>query len=153
MDASYYRANIGSTDSFFSGAMAGGVAGMVLSFLAFAWFIMLALVVLDLIGLWKVFAKAGFDGWEALIPGHNFFVEFQLAGIKTYWIFLLFVPFVNIGILIWRDIELAKAFGKSTLFGLGVFFLAPIFIPILGFGKAKYVGTLSGSIHSSNSNV
>ena len=34
--------------------------------------------------------------------------------------------------------RLAKAFGKSTGFAVGLFFLQPIFLLILGFGAAKY---------------
>ena len=34
--------------------------------------------------------------------------------------------------------RLAKAFGKSTGFAVGIFFLQPIFLLILGFGAAKY---------------
>jgi hypothetical protein len=37
-------------------------------------------------------------------------------------------------------IDFAKAFGQGTLFGLGLIFLSPIFICILGFGDAQYVG-------------
>ncbi len=36
--------------------------------------------------------------------------------------------------------KLALAFGKSAGFGVGLFFLYPIFILILAFGKAQYVG-------------
>ena len=37
-------------------------------------------------------------------------------------------------------IDLAKAFGKGTGFGVGMFFLNFIFYPILGFGSATYSG-------------
>src|SRR5574344_2141789 len=104
------------------------------------WLIMLALGVVYLIGLWKVFSKAHYAGWESLIGGHNTFVQFVMSGIKGYWMFLLFIPFVNIAVLIWKDIELAKSFGKGVGFGIGMFFLPYIFVPILGFGKSEYVG-------------
>lgn len=57
-----------------------------------------------------------------------------------WWLLLLFVPIVNIvvPILIWLD--MAKAFGKGIGFALGLIFLSPIFIPLLGFGDATYVG-------------
>jgi hypothetical protein len=34
----------------------------------------------------------------------------------------------------------ANAFGKGTGFAVGLFFIAPIFYCILGFGKDKYIG-------------
>ena len=37
-------------------------------------------------------------------------------------------------------IDLAKSFGKGTGFAVGLIFLAPIFILILGFGPATYQG-------------
>ena len=36
--------------------------------------------------------------------------------------------------------RLANAFGKSTGFAVGLTFLAPVFLPILAFGKAQYRG-------------
>ena len=34
--------------------------------------------------------------------------------------------------------DLAKAFGKSSMFGLGLVLLGPVFLMILGFGSAQY---------------
>ena len=52
----------------------------------------------------------------------------------------MLIPCVNIvvAVIVWIDV--AKSFGKSELFGLGLAFLGFIFIPILGFGSAQYVG-------------
>lgn len=55
----------------------------------------------------------------------------------------MFIPVVNIIIAVIVSLELAKVFGKGTGFGIGIFFLAFIFIPILGFGEATYKGQLS----------
>lgn len=105
-----------------------------------AWLITIALIVLTFVGVWKAFSKAGHAGWESLIGGHDEFVRFQDAGIKGYWIFLLFVPIANIIIPFWLNIEYAKAFGKSAGFGIGLTLLPFIFFPILGLGNAQYVG-------------
>ncbi len=37
-------------------------------------------------------------------------------------------------------VKLGKAFGKSGGFGVGLFFLTPIFVAILAFGSAEYIG-------------
>ena len=120
---------------------------------AATWFVSLVLMILRYVGSWKMFKKANLDGWEALVPGHNVFVEFQLAGIKTYWYFLLLVPIAQIVVLCWKDIELAKAYGKSTGFGIGLFLLGSIFRPILGLGNATYVGPQSDNNVNSNNVV
>ena len=46
-----------------------------------------------------------------------------------------------LGLQIYLAINLSKAFGMGSGFAVGLFFLAPIFTCILGFGKAEYQGT------------
>jgi hypothetical protein len=85
-------------------------------------------------GLWKVFVKAGKPGWAAIIPIYN------IIGKPLWWIILLFIPFVNIVVLIILSIALAEKFGKSAAYGIGIALLGFIFIPMLGFGDARYQG-------------
>jgi len=51
---------------------------------------------------------------------------------------LMILPIVNIVIAFIVYIELAKKFGKSGGFGVGLIFLGIIFFPILAFGDAEY---------------
>jgi len=55
-----------------------------------------------------------------------------------------------IGVII--NINLAQVFGKSTGFGIGLIFLPIIFIPILAFGNAKYLGPIAGQPQTNVSN-
>jgi hypothetical protein len=87
-----------------------------------------------------VFVKAGKPGWAAIIPIYNFFVLMDVAGKPWWWALLMLVPVVNIVIMILTAIAVAHAFARSTLFGVCLAVLGPIFFPILGFGGAKYVG-------------
>ena len=103
----------------------------------------LGIIVLIIAGLWKIFAKAGKPGWASIIPFYNFIVLLEIVGKPTWWIILAFVPIVNIVIVIMVYIDLAKSFGKGVGFGLGLTFLSPIFICILGFGSAQYKGPVS----------
>ena len=100
----------------------------------------LLVAVLVIAGMWKVFTKAGKPGWAAIIPIYNTIVLLQIAGKPIWWIVLLFIPIVNIIIAVLVMIGVAKSFGKGTGFALGLLFLSPIFIPILGFSDAQYVG-------------
>jgi len=95
---------------------------------------------LTLAGMWKVFEKAGKPGWAALIPIYNIYVLLQITGKPWWWLILLLIPLVNLVVLLLTFIELARRFGKSPLFGLGLEFVPFVFFPILGFGAARYQG-------------
>jgi len=100
----------------------------------------LAVVVFEIAALWKVFVKAGQPGWGAIIPIYNMYLLLKIAGRPGWWLILMFIPFVNIVVVIIIPLDVAKKFGKGTGFGLGLLFLGFIFYPILGFGSAQYVG-------------
>jgi hypothetical protein len=100
----------------------------------------LALMVIFIASAWKVFAKAGQPGWAAIIPIYNIIVLLQIVGRPLWWLLLMFIPLVNLVIAILIYIDLAKSFGQSTGFAIGLLLLAPIFWPILGFGSARYIG-------------
>jgi len=103
--------------------------------------VVLLVFILVIAGMWKVFTKAGKPGWAAIIPIYNMVVLLQIAGKPLWWIVLFFIPIVIIVIAAMIMIGVAKAFGKGTGFALGLLFLSPIFIPILGFSDAQYIGT------------
>lgn len=88
--------------------------------------------------LWLVYEKAERSGWLIFIPIVNMYVLLRIAGQPAWHFLLLFIPIVNIIILILMWIELGKAFGKSTLFGLGLIFFSWIFVVILAFDQSEY---------------
>ncbi|MDD2598174.1 MAG: DUF5684 domain-containing protein [Kiritimatiellae bacterium] len=102
--------------------------------------IYLAVVLLMIISMWKVFSKANQPGWAILIPIYNTIVMIQIAGKPVWWFLLLFIPIVNVIIGIIILLEIAKKFGKGGGFAAGLIFLPMIFWPILGFGSAEYEG-------------
>ncbi len=87
---------------------------------------------------WKVLVKAGQPGWGALIPFYNTYLLLMVAQRPGWWLVLLLIPFVNIVFTIIVLLDIARNFGKSAGFGIGLFFLGVIFFPILGFGSATY---------------
>jgi hypothetical protein len=101
----------------------------------------LAIAVLLIAAMWKVFVKAGKPGWAALIPIYNVIVLLEIAGKPLWWFILLLIPFVNIIVLIIVALAVARNFGKGTGFGLGLALLSPIFYPILAWGDAQYQPT------------
>lgn len=126
--------------------------------LAAIWYILLA------IGLWKTFKKAGEAGWKAIIPIYNFYILFKISwNGRMFW--ALFAVSVLSSLLIgygsgnsmmfylgmalnivaaliqavlWYNVSLA--YGHGLGYFLGLYFLNPIFIMILGYGKSQYIG-------------
>lgn len=102
--------------------------------------IYLAVFVVIIIGMWKIYSKAGKPGWASIVPIYNIIVLLEIIGRPVWWIVLMFIPLVNLVIAVITALDLAKSFGKGAGFGLGLIFLSPIFYPILGFGSAQYKG-------------
>ena len=50
---------------------------------------LLAIVVVFVWGLWKVFEKAGEPGWAALVPIYNAIVLLKIAGRPGWWVLLI----------------------------------------------------------------
>ena len=119
------------------GTSAAATAGSALIMLVF-FAIYFAFIALIIGGLWMTFVKAGKPGWACLIPIYNGIVLLEIAGKPIWWIFLYFIPFVNIVIAVLVSIDLAKKFGKEAGFAVGLVLLPFIFFPILGFGDARY---------------
>jgi glycopeptide antibiotics resistance protein len=109
--------------------------------MAFWWFVYLIVWVLMIVAVWKVFTKAGEAGWKSIIPFYSSYILFRIAGRNGWWFLALFVPLVNIFVLLMLGIDLAKHFGKSTAFGVVALWLFSVIgYLVLGYGDAKYVG-------------
>lgn len=99
----------------------------------------LAVVVLYIASWWRVFTKAGQPGWAAIIPIYNAIVWLKVARRPLWWIVLLLIPIVNIVVAIIVNVDVAKNFGKTAGFGVGLALLGLIFAPILAWGSARYI--------------
>ncbi|MEN9934756.1 MAG: hypothetical protein RLZZ387_1335 [Chloroflexota bacterium] len=108
-----------------AGAGFGGLLGVVVAVVVIA-------------GMWKLFTKAGKPGWAAIVPIYNTIVLLQIAGKPWWWILGLVIPVVNIVVAVLALHSLSKRFGHGVGFTLGLIFLAPVFVLILGFGDSQY---------------
>jgi len=99
--------------------------------------------IIEIVGAWFMFEKAGEPGWAAIIPIYNWLIGIKIAGKPWWYILLLMIPLVNLIIYVIILDGMAKNFGKGTAFTVGLFFFRFIFIPILGFGDAVYKGDKS----------
>lgn len=116
-----------------------GTSGMG-AFMGFMSFIYFLAIIASIAGMWKIFQKAGEEGWKAIIPIYNLIILLKVIGKPWWWLFLFCIPLVNIYAAVMVCYLLAKSFGKDVGFAVGIFFLGFIFIPMLGFGSARYIG-------------
>ena len=146
-DYSSYPYSSFSTDTYATTSDIQTILATEGSFLVFILIVVVAIAVLTLVGQWKMFKKAGKEGYISLIPVYNVIAEMRLSGMPIYWFFLNYcsiIPLVGwiapLVFLFWKNIELAKAFGKGAGTGVLLSFFPFVMYPVLGFGNAQYVG-------------
>ena len=102
-------------------------------------------MIISLIAGWKIFTKARKPGWAVLIPIYNILVLLEIVGRPTWWLIFFFIPGVDaIFFIIVCCFDLAKVFGKSGGFGVGLLFLNFIFMLILAFDDTvSYIGPIA----------
>jgi len=110
-------------------------------------YFILAMVVFQIICMWKIFEKAGKPGWAAIVPIYNIIVLLEIVGKPTWWIILMLIPIVNLIVLILVWHQLSLSFGKDGLYTVGLILLGIVFFPMLAFGEAKYVGPGGAAIN------
>lgn len=120
------------------------VMAMGTAFLIFA----IVLYVFTAYCLGKVFEKAGKPLWAGFIPIYNLIVLIEIVGRPIWWIALYLaalIPFVGalvcLAITIILCIDLAKSFGKDTLWGVLTALFGFVMIPIMAFSAdIRYIG-------------
>lgn len=102
----------------------------------------IAAAIFMMICRYKIFVKAGQEGWIAIIPIYNAYIlTTKIAGKDDITFILHLIPFVNIYAAIVTNIALAKSFGKDDGYGIGLTFLGIVFFPMLAFSKTtQYIG-------------
>jgi len=100
----------------------------------------IAIIGLFILIHWKVYTKANRPGWHSLIPIYSLIVLLEMIGKPTWWWLMFFIPFVNFYYFYQICAGLSKSFGKDSGFAIGLLLLNPIFMGILAFGDAQYLG-------------
>lgn len=97
----------------------------------------------------KLLQKAGKPLWAGFIPVYNLVLLLEIVGRPWWWILVLigvgFVPIVGIpgaiAINIIIGIDVAKSFGKDTVFGVLYGIFSFILLPVMAFSSSiQYVG-------------
>ncbi len=136
-----------------------GMLAAIAGFLGVIAVILVVCLIIGIIATWKIFTKAGEEGWKCLIPFYNQYTLYKITWDVTYfWVILglsvvgaivgaLEIPVIGsilsiasavIGII--QLHKMSKAYGHDIGFTLGLIFLSPIFFLILAFGQSEYMG-------------
>jgi hypothetical protein len=134
--------------------MALGLVGVCLTIIP------LTLALITVIGVWKLFEKAGQPGWAALVPIYNDYVRVQMTGLPMQWFYYVAIcyglifflaglgglaPLILLVLNFFMLRPFLRAFGQSDdLVNAVLYLLFPfIMYPRLGFGNASYTGVPS----------
>lgn len=153
--------------------MNSDVLAFFLGILGVMFLVIFIIAIFIIIGQWKLFTKAGEEGWKSLIPFYNQYTLCKIVGVSPWWI-LIVVAIAWLGVMIepvaalgtvasiyfkvLLSISLARSFGKSDGFGIMTIFFSPICYLILAFGDSKYLGAkpmkdvILSSFNNNNSN-
>lgn len=115
----------------------------------------IAIGIVYIIGLWKLFKKAGKNGWEAIIPFYSTYVLIEIAGLN-WWYFLIaisgtIVTIIGLDSLSWLAniasivvnffvfYNIAKKMKKQPVgFAVASIFISGILAMVLGFSKDEF---------------
>lgn len=151
-------------------AMLEMFAGSIGSFIGPIVATLLSGVILTYCIRWFIFAKAGQKGWKALIPFYSDYITYKIAWDGRIYLATLIASIAStvlgsifglihpaLGMVfsiilstvataakaiadLILNFKLARAFGKSDYFFVGLYFLNNVFTAILAFGECEYQG-------------
>ena len=79
------------------------------------WLVFILFVqVLHGICTWKLYIAAGRKAWEAFVPVYNGIVLMQIINRPKWWVFLLFIPIINLLLFAAIWVETLRTFGKKS---------------------------------------
>jgi hypothetical protein len=151
---SYGYGSYGTTAS--STQAAAGIGGLIAGMLGFFIFLIVvcaAAAIVVMIAKMAIYKKAGKPSWAAWVPGYSSVLDCEIGGVDPRWVliyiygsFLSIIPILGglayaaaaIYYAILVNVSLAHSFGKSTGFAVGLILVPFVFIPMLGWGQAKY---------------
>ncbi len=129
MNSNYY------VDTSYGVSTSSGLTGAIAAMGLFFWILFMALSILMIVSLWKIFKKAGKPGWASIIPIYNIYIMCEIVEKEWWYVLLSCVPFANIYAMIVLYNGMAKKFGKNGGFVAGMILLPVVFFPMLAFGK------------------
>ncbi len=102
--------------------------------------ILLALVVLNVIALVRIYRKANRSWFSALIPIYSQMILLEIINKPKWKIIYFLIPGVNIIYTAIAYYRLARYFRRTKRFSLMMAIFPLLFLPVLGFGSSEYIG-------------
>ena len=75
----------------------------------------LVIQVVHFLGTWKLYKSAGEAPWKAIVPIYNVIILLKIIHRPKWWVFLLFLPVINLMIFMVLWIDIVKFFGKNKI--------------------------------------
>lgn len=97
------------------------------------------------VGYWKLFEKAGIDGWKSIIPFYSEYVLMaEIVGKPKWWFIYLVIPVVNFFAYYVLIFEVLRCYGKNSLWSqILIIFTGFFYLIYLGFNpNVKYIDKL-----------
>lgn len=100
--------------------------------------ILIIIILLFPMLLFWVFKDAGKPTWQAFVPVFNYYVWIGIIGKKWWWFALMFVPFINIFMIMLMIVETVKCYGKNSLGQQALAVIFPFaYLPWIGISQTE----------------
>jgi hypothetical protein len=93
----------------------------------------------SIIGLWKIFDKAGYPPWRSLIPIYNIITLLRILGFPLWTLVFFFLPIINVVYAIILFLAILDRFNKPLWHFLSASLFGFIYLVYLGFSKDAYI--------------
>ena len=129
------------------------LTGGMIAVLAIILILTLALGIFIIIGYWKLYKKAGYNGYEAIIPFYSQWVLTKIAGLKEYWFIFsiesiivyavdvyalsVLASFASLLFRIGVAYNLKEKFHKNNTWFIFAVLFSGIVIPLLGYSNSE----------------
>jgi len=99
-----------------------------------AFYYLIPFIILQIIGLYKIFEKAELSGWKAIIPIYNLWLWVKIVDRPRWWFLLFFVPVINVLVYLGILVETCKSFGRFDFVSQALCVIFPyVYLIYLGF--------------------
>lgn len=138
-DGSTFVPGVYDNDDFFGDS---AFIAWIMAFFAVIVIVGMIIGVFKIICNWKIFTKAGQEGWKTIIPIYNTWTLCEIVGLEGWYSLLQLIPifgaFIALILKIVLSIRLSNCFGKSKGYAIGLIFFDIIFSAILAFDKSEF---------------
>jgi len=98
--------------------------------------IFLILFLAPVAGFYKMYEKAGYKGWMALVPFYNLWIWKEITRKPFWWLLFFLFPFINVFMGFLYIIELAKCFNQKKIWEQALSVIFPfLWMPYIGFSE------------------